>query len=1051
MSFARRAAGWLGSLLLLQLSNTAFAAAPIDSIPVDLPALIRDAAGRAHQFAVNVPHRVSTSSAGTWTTEDDRSQWRYTARIDGAVSLSFHAPRLQLPADAVLTVRSGVSTMNYRNADTASGDFWSRVQLGDTLEFSLEVPTASREDVVLEIVSFQAGYRGLAPGVKNHIEFERLRMMAAGDPDTPCVENYACHVTPGASIAAQSTVALTISNQYVCSGTLINNLARDQTPYVLTTRHCQNGEFGGGTPDVASSIIVYWNAMSACGTPLASLYSGGTRSQFGATTVVEQQDTWLVRLDATPFVDDAQFAGFDASGAEISGGYTIHHALGYSRQLTRWTGVPWRSTRPNALGTTITANFWETVHAFGTFGPGASGSALFSPADRVVGVLSLARGPQTVSGYESCPVATPPAPDGTNARALFIPLASIWNSIADSTSTTNPRTLRSVLDPENSGGTGIGNMLATRLTFTAMPYYSAWTQPVTLTWSAANVTQCTASGGSTGWSGTLPGSGSRVVTHNAPGDVIYRLRCELVGGGSVSASTLVRWAIPDANPRFLSPTFFTWVSRPVALEWQAVIGPCALSGGDIAETNLAATGSITTTRASPGDVTYRLTCGVPGHASTTQHTVSYVTPSLDFVVNGTHRKVGERLMLAWWSFAERCTPTGGSPDDQWSSTTRIGQGNFYPLPHTTPGTYVYGLNCVGGDHQVQKSVTVTVDEAEPYVTLVADRSTVTYSNSPADHIRLSYKSNLSNCAMDTRFPLRSGMNPQLPPTLASLSYVEGVAVIAPAASGAMHLSITCYGSTAPAVTASVDITVLPPPAATVTLISNATQVARGMPFQLTWAAEHARMCRGTGGVSEQKLNQWNSLQSGSSGVYEVLPHQDVSTDAVYTITCESLEPTFPAATAEVMVSIGSPTLVLMGSTDGLHVGYSFTLTWNQANATGCTAGGGGASGAPWSGPLANAGSRTETASVPGQFTYTIDCMVNGQVRRGEFTLKVVGSAVGGGGSGGGGDSSGSSSNGGSGMLGGWTLALLLLLLGSSRSRAVRTASRTAGSCTSRPC
>ena len=52
--------------------------------------------------------------------------------------------------------------------------------------------------------------------------------------------------------------------------------------------------------------------------------------------MVEQQDAWLIRLDESPVVTDAQFAGLDASGGTIQGGYTIHHALGYDKQYTTW-------------------------------------------------------------------------------------------------------------------------------------------------------------------------------------------------------------------------------------------------------------------------------------------------------------------------------------------------------------------------------------------------------------------------------------------------------------------------------------------------------------------------------------------------------------------------------------------------------------------------------------------------------------------------------------------------------------------------------------------
>lgn len=836
----------------------AAAATPVETIPADLRALIRDAADKPNQFAVSVPHRVTTTASGEWSIEDDRHVWSYAAHLPTAVSMSFHAPRMQLPIGALLTVKSAATTMTYRNADTGSGSFWSRVQPGDTLEFRLEVPAEARDDVRLEISSFQAGFRGLSPEVKDHAEIQRVRAMAAGDPDTPCVQNYACYVTPANSPAAQATVAIIVGNEYQCTGTLLNNVLGDQVPYVLTARHCQNGRYGGGAPSAASSITVYWNAMNACGSPLGSLlYAPRTSRQTGATTVVEQQDAWLVRLDSTPVVDDAHFAGFDASGSAINGGYSVHHSLGYSRQFTRWAGVPYVSTRPGVHGVSFTSNFLDTVNELGTTGPGSSGGALFTPADRVAGILSLGGRHPTQSGYGICPVHPVDPPNASNGAASFVSLAAIWNSTSDATSSTGTRTLRSVLDPAATGTLALGSMQAVKLSFTASKYTAQWNTSVTLSWGATNATHCTAWGGSDGWAGTLAGFGTRVVTNSAAGAVSYQIACQLAGGGLVSAALVIYWAAPNAQPQFVDPPSLSWITRPVVLEWRAVIGPCALSGGGVSESDLPASGSLTATSDTPAYVTYDLTCGVPGATSVIRHSVNYVAPVLDFAVSATRRKAGQPLSLAWYSLAETCGPTGGSPDDQWSGTTRVNQGTLTIPALTTPGTYTYGLTCVAGSLSAQKSVQVTVDDAAPFAKLTPARTTVTYSDSPADDIMVHFASNLSVCQFSSSgFGLLSYVNPLLPQPLRTLTYAEGTMIVLPNAAGTFRLGMTCHSSPGtPSATASDEMafTVLPAPPAQVSLTTSAAQVASGMPFTLSWSASHARSCTGSGGVQEQGI------------------------------------------------------------------------------------------------------------------------------------------------------------------------------------------------------
>ena len=157
-----------------------------------------------------------------------------------------------------------------------------------------------------------------------------------------------------------------------CSGTLLNNVTGDNTPYVLAAHHCENGVPGGGAPENAASLVVYWDATSACGADLGSIYDPGVAAQMGATTVVEQQDAWLVQLNSSPVVGDAQFAGFDASGAAVQGGYTVHHALGYNKQFTQWFGQAYPTQEDHVLGTGYLSHFLETVNQLGNIGPGAS-------------------------------------------------------------------------------------------------------------------------------------------------------------------------------------------------------------------------------------------------------------------------------------------------------------------------------------------------------------------------------------------------------------------------------------------------------------------------------------------------------------------------------------------------------------------------------------------------------------------------------------------------------------------------------------------------------
>src|SRR6185312_5953039 len=232
-----------------------------------------------------------------------------------------------------------------------------------------------------------------------------------------------------------------------------------------TGRHCETGQLGGGNPGAASTVTVYWDATAACGASLGSLYDPGIPLQSGAQTVIEQQDAWLIELDDNPVVSDAQFAGLDASGAAVQGGYTVHHAEGFDKQFTAWFG-----------------------HAAAVQESDVLGSGLFDQNNHLVGILTLGRTTTDPSGYGSCPIAPPPSPNGANGIADFTSLAAVWSSTADTTSTTGPRTIKSILDPANTGTLIVPSMPAAPISLSAAPTALETGQASQLTWSVPNAT-----------------------------------------------------------------------------------------------------------------------------------------------------------------------------------------------------------------------------------------------------------------------------------------------------------------------------------------------------------------------------------------------------------------------------------------------------------------------------------------------------------------------------------------------------------------------------------
>ena len=478
-------------------------------------------------------------------------------QVPTAVSLSFHAMQVSLPADATLVVRGAQTTTTYRASDLHRGELWSRVQPGAGLQFALSVPAAERARVKFRIVSLQAGYRSLGAGVIDHPYYRQLRARTdTTSQDSLCITNYECKVTAANTAAAAATVALLIENQFECSGTLINDVPQDNTPYVLSARHCISGKVGVvDDPTAAAATSVYWDATSTCGATLGSIYDPTTPLQTGAQTVVEQQDAWLIRLDAEPVVSDAQFAGFDASGSAVSGGYTIHHAEGYNKQFVAWFGQA-----ASVQQVTGWPHFLETVNQTGNIGPGASGSALFDQNNHLVGSLTF--GPrQAILPVTECAFSRRPGHPTARTASGFHRAAAVWTSPSHHQRHRH-RHHQGSARPSGHRYVGGRSAPAIVISFFSSTLTQIYGQPLQLTWSASGATQCVASGGlnGDGWSGTVAAAGSQPVTEQVITNATYLLTCTYPGGRTGKTSVGVNWVgpIPQlslmANPETLWTT-----------------------------------------------------------------------------------------------------------------------------------------------------------------------------------------------------------------------------------------------------------------------------------------------------------------------------------------------------------------------------------------------------------------------------------------------------------------------------------------------------------------
>lgn len=948
-------------LAIIGVAGVAHASTAREVISVDFVTGIAEAIRTPERFAIEVPYHAGVTSHGTWTVTGNTRIWHWEVQVPGAVSLSYHASGVSLPAGASLSVTGGNVEYTYRMGSVHGGELWSRIAHGDTLAFDLTVNAVDANAVTFDIVGLQAGFRSLGGAGPNHPYYDSLvHQTQADNGASDCVENFECNLTAADFGPGQASVVLIVGNTLLCSAVLLNDVPGDGTPYVLTARHCENGNAEGGDPGAAGSVTILFDATTPCGQPLGNIYDTETYQMIGATTVVEQQDTWLMQLYDPVAVSDAYFAGWDATGAEFVGGYTAHYGLGNDRQGTEWSGEAYYANLPgNDFGLNFTSTFWLLVNGVGSVAPGASGSGLFDPSNHLVGTLARAKlqGTQATSPGV-CPVPNPPAPGPTTVTAAATALSGVYDSTADPDSTTGSVTLRSVLDPQNTG-TMVVNGTWTPPVLLASATNAGTGSAVTLNWATAAGASCTASGGEPGdgWGGAIALSGSQSVIEYTGGAATYVVTCYR-GGFQASNRVTVNWtrATPAAMLNGAGPgQTFTGYIGPTVLQWTATVTPCVASGGSPGDGwsgTLTANGTKTVTETVGGTYTYVLTCGTGTRTATAQYTLTFIAPAASLTtIHTSTANVGQLITLTGLGQGLSCATTGGAAGDGWAGNIPPYENLFdKSVTETTPGSYTYTFSCTASGQTASSSVTLTFLSAPPSVTVSPSTGTPTVGFTV---LQLSWIATVTPCTV----AVNGYVNETSTNYPAQGSYSDQQYVIGP-----YTYTVTCgsAGSTASAST-TVNWTGTPQ----VSLQTNGSVDVLGTPFSVGWIS-NVVPCTASGGTQGDGWSGSYPQAQGSVTVTESQPGTNT-----YNISCGSAGQT---ATSSASVTFdGGPvyaTLTASAATGAIG-NPPVVLTW-KSNTSPCTRSG---TTGYWGSNQSNASSGSDSVleDSPGTYTYSIQC------------------------------------------------------------------------------
>ncbi len=225
----------------------------------------------------------------------------------------------------------------------------------------------------------------------------------------------------------------------LCTGTLMNNTANNDIPYVLTAYHCLRPPSG-----MLNTLYDMWRfdfnyESSSCANPASEPTFVSLK---GAELIAEWADTdmMLVRiLEALPTNQNFYFNGWNVDSTHLpEKSVIIHHPAGDIKKISSDNDritihdatIPWDNNTVSSARSHFVNDFDDAVYQ-----PGSSGCGLFNDRGLVIGQLH--GGPLS---DDMCTIGI-----GYSGR-LFVS----WNS-----GTTAKERLKDWLDPTNSGVTSL--------------------------------------------------------------------------------------------------------------------------------------------------------------------------------------------------------------------------------------------------------------------------------------------------------------------------------------------------------------------------------------------------------------------------------------------------------------------------------------------------------------------------------------------------------------------------------------------------------------------
>jgi hypothetical protein len=405
-----------------QLKSSVFKIPFIEMEPVSNEELLREEKSnvstplKPFRFAKTFDVDIDPSHSGIWENQQSQRIWRVGIRSRGAYSLNLVFDKMIIPQKASLFIYSpdhSIILGAFTSENEQSSGFFPVYPIpGDEIIVEYNEPADAQVKGQLHILKVNHDYKNI---------FGTRPLGEAG----LCNRDVYCPDVTAYSKEKQCVVDLIIGGHELCTGTLINNVRQDKTPYMITAGHCISD-----AADAQATLICFNYESPFCGNGKSSLngYANQTLSGSVLKSRSDSLDFALVELERIPPAEFRPFfAGWNRSGAIPASTFSIHHPLGDVKKISVDNNAP---TIGNFSNEFVKNSFWIIGKwEIGTTEAGSSGGPLFSDKKLLIGSLT--------GGTSSC---SDPTDD------LFAMFSKQWNHYSSTASQ-----LKAWLDPDNSG------------------------------------------------------------------------------------------------------------------------------------------------------------------------------------------------------------------------------------------------------------------------------------------------------------------------------------------------------------------------------------------------------------------------------------------------------------------------------------------------------------------------------------------------------------------------------------------------------------------------